>query len=498
MQKRFVSIWFRYLLTDWFTLRQPLFKQLPLVLRSVEHGRMVVHAANRIAESSGIRPGVMLADARAITPGLQVLEDRPDLPGKLLRRLAEWCIRFSPIVAVDLPDGLILDATGCSHLWGGEARYLEDIKARLQIRGYNVRIAMADTHAVAWGMARYGKNATVVPSGKSMEYLSDLPPESLRLDPENIERLHKLGLHQVRQFISMPRSALMRRFGAGFLQSLDRAIGLESEPIVPVIPVEPYEERLACLEPIVTATGIEIALEQLLKTLCLRLQKDQKGIRTAVFKCYRTDGKMVQVETATSRPSHSVRHLQKLFELKLGLIEPGWGIELFVLVAPVVEEYLPQQEEMWGKKGEENERLSELVDRLAARISMSNIHRYVPDEHYWPERSYKRALTLNEENTTYWRNDKNRPVQLLATPERIEVTAPIPDYPPMLFRYKGILHKIIRADGPERIEQEWWLQQGQHRDYYYVEDDRGERFWLFRLGHYHESTDQWYLHGFFA
>ena len=84
-------------------------------------------------------------------------------------------------------------------------------------------------------------------------------------------------------------------------------------------------------------------------------------------------------------------------------------------------------------------------------------------------------------------------------PEPIEVTAPIPDYPPMLFRYKGKLHKIIKADGPERIEQEWWLQEGQHRDYYCVEDEEGCRYWLFRSGHYDaEKTYQWFIHGFFA
>src|ERR1041385_8183471 len=121
MSKRFVSIWFRYLKTDWFTRRQPGLHQLPFVLASPDHGRMVVTAVNAIAEAQGICESMVLADARAIFPSLQFQDDKPELANKLLKRFAEWCIRFTPFVAADLPDGLILDATGCAHLWAGEA-----------------------------------------------------------------------------------------------------------------------------------------------------------------------------------------------------------------------------------------------------------------------------------------------------------------------------------------------------------------------------------------
>jgi protein ImuB len=498
MEQRFISIWFRYLNTDWFSLHQPHLKNLPFVLRTPSHGRMVITATNANAEQKGIACGTVLADARAIIPELVVQDDKPDLAEKLLTRLAEWCIRFTPIVAIDPPDGLLLDVSGCSHLWGGDAPYLSDIINKLNTRGYNVRAAMADTIGAAWAVARFGKEPLVITSGKSIEALMCLPPEALRLEQDVVERLHKLGLHKVRQFINMPRGSLRRRFGQPFLERLEMSLGQRIELVSPVQPIEPYQERLPCMEPIVTATGIEIAIQQLLQTLCLRLQQEQKGLRSAVFKGFRVDGKIERVEIATSRPSHTVKHLFKLFEIKLSTIEPALGIELFVLEAPKVEDHLPQQEKMWdGSIGLEDVRLSELVDRLASKIGMNNIHRYVPDEHYWPERSFKSATSLHEKLTTTWTTDKLRPLQLLPKPERIEVTAPIPDYPPMLFRYKGQLHKIVRADGPERIEQEWWIQQGQHRDYYSVEDEVGQRYWLFRLGHYHDKIYQWFLHGFF-
>jgi protein ImuB len=499
MARRIVSIWFRHLRTDWFTIRQPGLKNFPFVLRAPSHGRMVITEANTRAQSNGIDHGMVLADARAIIPDLKVLDDIPDLPIRLLKRLAEWCIRFTPVVAIDLPDGLLFDATGCSHLWGGDESYLEEIVKKLNNRGYQVRAAIADTLGVAWAVARFGKESMVICPGQHIDALLPLPPEAIRLENETVERLHKLGLHQVSKFISMPRASLRRRFGQHLLMRLDMALGRQEEMIEPVQPVEPFQERLPCMEPIVTAKGIEIALQQLLNTLCHRLMQDQKGLRAAVFKGYRVDGKVEQIEIVTNLPSHNVNHLFKLFEIKLQTIEPALGIELFVLEAPKVEDHYPHQEKMWEQSGGLDDiRLSELIDRLSGKVGLHAIHRYVPDAHYWPERSFRPAGTLQEKLTATWRVDKLRPLQLLPIPEPIEVTAPIPDYPPMLFRHKGKLHKIIRADGPERIEQEWWLQQGQHRDYYRVEDEEGHRYWLFRSGHYDDKKYQWFIHGFFA
>lgn len=499
MDKRFVSIWFRYFATDWFSLRQPELKKRPMVLRMPSHGRMIVSAINAEAERNGLTRGMVLADARALVPALEVLDDEPEKISRVLSKLGEWCIRFTPFVALDSTDGLFFDATGCAHLWGSEEKYLSDIIQKIMARGYSVRAAMADTPGAAWAIARYEKKGGVIPPSKHIDALLPLSPQALRLEQETVERLHKLGLHQINQFIRLPRTAMRKRFGSQFLQQLDKAIGQEMEMLEPIQPVEPYQERLPCLEPIVTAVGIEMALKQLLEKLCLRLQQEQKGLRTAVLKGYRVDGKLECISIATSRPSHHVPHLFKLFEIKISSMEPALGIELFVLEAPKVEDHLPQQEKMWEAAGGLHDlRLSELVDRLTNKIGADRIHRYLPAEHHWPERSYQSTDSLQKKPDADWRTDVIRPVQLLPSPLRIEVTAPIPDYPPLLFRHNGKVHSIVKADGPERIEQEWWLQQGQHRDYYRVEDEEGHRYWLFRLGHYHEETYTWFLHGYFA
>ena len=500
MAKRFLSIWFRYLTTDWLSIKHPELANAPFVLAALNHGRKVITAANALAEEQAIVPGMVAADARALVFNLQVLDDKPGLDIKLLKAIGEWSIRYTPVTAIDAPNGLILDVTGCAHLWNGEECYLKEIITRLKSKGYNVRAAMADTVGAAWAAARFGKVSPIIEPCGQLEALLPLPPAALRLEPLVLERLQKLGLYTINSFISMPRSALRRRFGQNILIRLDQALGREDEPIQPIEPVEPYQERLPCLEPIMTATGIEIALQRLLETLCHRLMQHGKGLRSAIFKCYRMDGKIEQISIGTNRATHNVSHLFKLFELNIETIEPALGIELFILEAPKVEDVAPIQETIWGAPpGLDDTCVAELLDRITGKLGAHIIKRYVPDEHYWPERSIKPALSLQEKPTTGWRIDRPRPIQLLAKPEPVEVAAPIPDYPPMHFRYKGKLHKIKKADGPERIEREWWLDAGQHRDYYYVEDEEGQRYWLFRLGHYEgDKPHQWFIHGFFA
>lgn len=480
--------------------RYPALRHQPFVLAAPVQGRMVVTAANAQASSQGICPGMVAADAKASVPSLQVLDDRPGLGNKLLEAWGHWCIRYTPTTAIDPPDGLVLDATGCAHLWGGEQAYLKDMAARLTQKGFGVRIAMADTIGAAWAVARFGKGTPIIPPGEQRDALSGFPPAALRLEKDTAERLHKLGLHTVGTFMAMPRTVLRRRFGEGLLLRLRQALGQEKEALVPLRPLAPYVERLPCLEPIRTAKGIEIAIQRLLEALCGRLAQEGKGIRRATLTYFRIDGKTGSIAMGTHRATAAVPHLFKLFILKLKQIEPALGIELFELEAVQVEDTDPAQETMWADTaGLEDPALAELLDRLSGRTNVCTIRRYLPAEHHWPERSFRVAPSLSDIPRTPWPVSKPRPTRLLAKPEPIEVSAPIPDYPPMLFRYRGEAHPIKKADGPERIAREWWMEEGEHRDYYVVEDDKGQRYWLFRSGHYRDERPcQWFIHGFFA
>ena len=501
MPKRFVTIWFRHLKTDWHCHRQPELRSIPFVLAIPDHGRKIITSANIHAQQQGIEPGMVVADAKAILPSLKIIDDDPSLPEKLLKSIAKFCIRYTDAVAIDLPDGLILDVTGCAHLWGGEKKYITEINTRLTNRGYDVRATIADTIGTAWAIAHYGSTSPIIESDKSLEALLPLPPLALRLEPEATDRLYKLGLRKISQFIHMPRPALRRRFGVHTILRIDQALGNEEETIFPIIPIEPFRERLPCLEPIITLTGIEIALDRLLNAQRLTLNARAMGVRKSVFSCYRVDGKVEQIEIGTNRATANPKHLFKLFEEKIQSIEPALGIELFMLDATKTEKIFTRQEQLWNSTGGmDDPTIAELMDRLTNRFGSEPIRRYQPDEHHWPERSYKRVENLfSVVDRLPLTVDRPRPLHLLHVPERIEVTAPIPDYPPMNFRYKNILHKIKKADGPERIEPEWWIAEGRHRDYYAVEDEAGGRYWIFRAGHYaQDRSPNWFIHGFFA
>jgi protein ImuB len=497
MHKRFLSLWFCHLTTDRLAIRHPELKEQAFVLVAPERGRMVVKASSSIAADYGILPGMVVADARAILPTIGVFTYKPGWEDRLLANLAEWCLRYTPVVAPDSPDGLMLDISGCAHLWGGESPYLKHIITTFKNKGYDVNAAIADTMGTAWAVCRYGPpNSIVAPHGQRQTLLS-LPPASLRLEQEVLQRMSRLGFRKVRQFIDLPASMLRRRFGEPLLIRIGQALGTEHEHMEPVQPQQPYREQLPSLEPICTAPGIAIALKRLLETVCQRLTKEGKGLRTGIFKGYRLDGKVEQVSIGTGRASRNLAHLFKLFELKLPSIEPGLGIELFEFEAPLVEKLYETQESLWHTSGDATA-IAELLDRLAGKIGRERIHRYLPQEHHWPERSIKAVSSLDEQPETAWRTDSNRPLCLLPEPEPIEVMTPLPDYPPLHFRYKGQVFMVVKADGPERIEQEWWISDGPPRDYYCVEDGDGARYWLFRLDLYEKGEPRWFLHGFFA
>lgn len=497
--KRYLSIWFSNLLCDYLATKKTELKDQVYVFTHAERGRIMISAASSAAEKQGIFANMVLADAKAVVPDILAFDDTEGFAKKLLTRIAKWAIRFSPIVAVDEPDGIILDISGCAHLWGGEDSYLKHILAKLTHFGYGCRGAIADTIGTSWAIARFGKKESIIATAQQYNAILNLPPVALRIDPPIYQRLHKLGLDCIGKFIQFKPSILRRRFGAELLLKIGQALGTEDEHITPIVIVAPYQERLPCLEPISTKPAIEFAIENLLISLCARLASEGLGIRSATLHGYRLDGKMTLTTIGTNKATNLVNHLFKLFELKISQIEPALGIELFILTANKVEPIHIHQEKFWSKApGLADDNLARLLDRVAGKIGAQAIKRYIPQANHWPERSLRPALSLEEKTEVKWQKANPRPSELLNLPVPIQVTAPIPDYPPMNFRYKEELHVVRRADGPERIEREWWSEPGEHRDYYILEDEKGRRYWVFRAGHYSEERSSWYLHGFFA
>ncbi|MGQ9371189.1 Y-family DNA polymerase [Azospirillum sp. ST 5-10] len=507
MARRILSLWLPRLATDAWRRRQGNPAARPAAAVLVERGRRLVAAVDRLAEEAGVRPGATLADARALEPGLAVFDADPEGDARRLDRLADWALRYTPWTRPDGGDGLLLDVTGCAHLLGGESPLLRDLTDRLAAAGFESRAAIADTAAAAWAVARFaGSPRRAVPPGGQRAVLDPLPVAALRLPPAAAEGLAAVGLRRIGDLHPVPRATLAARFGPEVGRRLDQALGRLDEPLSPHRPVPRHAARLAFAEPIATPEAIAAAVRRLLERLCAGLERTQEGARRLELAAYRIDRRLddpVQgVAIGTGRPRRDPAGLLRLFAERLERIAPGPGIEAMTLAADETGPLGAAQVGFDGGFGGDGDAapLGELVDRLGNRLGPASVLRLVPRQSWLPERTVAGAPALEAAaDAASWPADRVRPVRLLAPPEAVEAIAPIPDDPPVLFRWRGAVHRVRRADGPERIEAEWWRTEGEPRDYYRVEDTDGRRFWLFRQGLYRPGVKAaWFLHGFFG
>ncbi|MBS0332685.1 MAG: DNA polymerase Y family protein [Proteobacteria bacterium] len=476
-------------------------------VRAVRRLSAVSEAASRL----GLSVGQKATDAMALVPELATAEAEPEADAEALQALADWCVRFSPAVALDTPDGLFLDVTGVDHLWGGEAAMLADLKARLAANGLPFRGAIADTPGAAWALAHYGEDGAIAPPGGQAPLLKPLRPSALRFDPQTWAQIERLGLRQVGQLMAIPRGPFARRFGQPALTRLDQALGREAEGLTFRRPPNPWFARLAFAEPISAPEDLARVAVDVSARLCARLEAEGKGGRRFELCFHRLDGKALPVQVGLALPGRDARRLGKLFAPKLEKVDPGFGIEVVTLAAEGVEPISARQGRLdTAREPTVEEGLAPLVDRLVNRLGEDRVWRARPVESHVPELAVARARPLGQppqEAPRPWDREAPRPTRLFRRPEPVEtVIAMLPDDPPRQFRWRGRLHRIERAEGPERIGAEWWKGQVEDvssahvRDYYRVEDTDGGRYWLFRAGLHldPEAPPQWWMHGVFG
>jgi protein ImuB len=465
--------------------------------------RRLVSAVNPAAEAQGLSPGLALADARAQVPNLAVAQADPEGDAAALLLLAQWCGRYSPWTVPHGPDSILLDITGCAHLAGGEDRLGAELIGRLARRGIGARIGIADTVGGAWAMARGGTQAIgAIAPGETRAALAPLPVRALRLDAETIAALERLGLRRIGDLYPLPRASLAARFDNELMARLDEALGEGREALSPLPPAPPRWTRRGFAEPIATPEDIAAAMRLLLETLCRSLADAALGARLLMLVLHRVDGESASLAVGTARPSRDVAHLARLFAERIERIDPGLGIEDMVLTAKTVEPLAPAQLALPAAgASSDDEDVAPLIDRLANRLGARSVGRLLPQEAHLPERA-QRFVFAFAPGGKVWDADRPRPVRLLPRPEPIEAVAPVPDDPPLMFRWRRRLYHVARAEGPERIMGEWWRGAREAellRDYYRVEDEDGRRYWLFRSGLYRpEIRARWFLHGLCA
>lgn len=461
--------------------------------------RRVLAGVDPAAQALGLRPGLVLAHAMAMVPGLDVAEAEPDEDDAALQRLAGWCRRYTPLTATSPADGLWLDVSGCAHLWGGEAGMVADLLDQLQRQGLHARAAVADTPGAAHAVARYGLGGVVAP-GAHADAVSFLPVAALRLPSGTVATLRHLGLDRIADLARIPRAAMARRFGPAVGLRLDQAYGPMPEPIVPLVPAELMQHRITFVEPLVTPEALSKAIACLMMPLCERMEQGGLGARRLDLLFERVDGAVQAIRTGTARPSCNVRHLCRLLDEQLEKVDPGLGVEAMRLVIPLAEPLRWCQDGALGADATSD--VASLVDRLCNRLGAERVYRAEPVESDVPERSVRRVPALAQLGGISWPSHF-QPIRLLHPPRPVDAMSLLPDHPPVAFTWQRKRHRVRYADGPERIHGEWWRRDAELqavRDYFRLEDEDGRRFWLFRQGDGMDPATgglRWFLHGLF-
>lgn len=463
------------------------------------------------------------ADARAMRPSLRLEEADPTADAALLAAIADWCRRFTPLAAIDPPDGILMDVSGAAHLFGGETSMLEEVERRLQAQGLAARAALAPGPALARALTRFSR-LRHIPADASREEIekvaASLPIAALRLDEAAQNALARAGLRSLGDLLGRPRAPFAARFGAKAVARLDAIACRTRDPIAPRFEAPDFMAERRFPDGLTRIEDIERTLLALARELCILLERQGVGARKVEAAFYRVDGAVRHIETGTSRPLREPELLALLLRERLAVLadeglDTGYGFDVLRLGASEVERCATPQADL-GLAGDMRNvgapDLADLADRLGARLGLRRVLRLYPQATHIPEfavaalpaSSPPPAIPGETIAPAFLHGGEGppaRPLRLLERPEPIDAVALTPDGPPLRFRWRRALHELAAFEGPERIAPQWWSARDDAatRDYFYAEDRDGQRFWLFREGLFgrERAHPRWFVHGLF-
>jgi protein ImuB len=490
------------------------------LIAETAHGPRIV-AANDAGLAAGARTGMLLADARALCPGLAAVPADPAGDLAALEKLALWAQRWGPWSAMDPPDGVLVDVTGASHLFGGEERLLADVARTFAARGFAVRPALAPTAGAAWALAHYGaRQAILAPDAPAMDALADLPVAALRLDDDVLTVLRRLGIKRLGELAGVSgaleddpraeaaaRDALHRRFrnrrspAANPPLRLDQLLGKVPEPLLPVtMQVMPMVQR-RLMEPLRHRALLDQVVADLAQAMVRMLEARGEGARRLELALWRVDGEVLMRRIELAAATREASHMIRLFAARLDGVEAGFGIEAVQLRASWSEPLPLSQADLDAAAEDHGTSLAACIDRLGVRLGPQAVTRPAMRASHLPERAQSWQPPLDPLPPGQGGAARGiRPLKLLDRAEPIAVLYASPDGYPQRFRWRGTVREVVRVEGPERIAPEWWRERSsvRLRDYYRIEDAAGGRYWIYRQGIAGDGRGgipDWFLHG---
>ena len=547
--RRILSVWFPRLPAERVARQIRGTDEIPVAIVDSIANRQVIVSITAAAESRGVHAGQSFQDAAAIFSGLVTRPADKMADAAFLSSLRRSAEQYSPWVAEDENSGLILDFTGCAHLFGGEERLLSQVEGNCASYGLTAQAGIADTVGAAWALARFAGHASetvrtgddidqearatrsrssrrhswasnqlapdptanpnvkerIAPPGTARAALAPLPVAALRLPKETVVEMLHLGIRKIEDLMTLPRPAFIRRFGLNVFERLDQALGCTPEPVSPVRPAQRYAARLTLPNPTDLEEDIMAGVDRLLPPICKRLRKNECGMRRVRLELRRTDNQHRSVEIGLAQPSNSEEQIRDLIAMRIGDIDPGSGIDVLRMAAKAIESVSHRPHKGW-RDAAENVRsasrkpaLEDLINRIGTRIGLEAITRFCPADSNIPEKTAAVHAAAWSKPVADWPMPDNMRPAFLFRPE--PVFGPDSPKPPMQFRWRQCQYVRTSATGPERIMPEWWLDdpnwRSGTRDYWRVETSSGKRLWLF-YAHGGANSPGWFCHGEFA
>lgn len=513
--RRYLALWLPYLGIDRLIHSEQARAdppEGPLALIAKVKGAVRLALVDPTAAALGLQRGMGLADARIVAPDLLVFDQDSHADAELLERLADGCMRYTPHVALDSPDALVLDLTGCTHLFGTEEALAADLGKRMARRGMRIRTAFAYAPEAALALARFQR----VPAADERMSVLRLPVTALRLGAECETSLLRAGLVTVGDVARRPMAGIAARFGEDAVHAIRRMVGEADSPLAFRTAQTPFQFDRRFAEPVARTDYVRERLGDLLTEAATALEADDRGGRRFEAIFFRTDGLAQRLTVETGAATRDVKAILRLFRERIESLadplDPGFGYDMVRLKVPLHEPLSASQLQLGGGEAVALRQVDELVDRLSTRLGRHRVRRFRSRDSHIPEQAQLSlpAIEAGQADGNWVMsppgNPPMRPLHLFNPPQRIEVLASVPDGPPYRFRWRKTFHEVGRFEGPERIASEWWRAQDGNpahgaptRDYYRVEDRRGRRFWIFRHGLYDEAGHpDWYVHGLFA
>ena len=453
--------------------------ETPAVVASASHRPDVV-AANAAARKRGIVPGLSIAAALALDPGIATHLRDERAEEHALKGIALWAGQWASTISIEPPSGVLLEISGGLKFFGGLANLLGRVDAGLAAIGFPGVIATAPTAEAASLFARAGQAIVVEEKADWTRKLSALSVALLDSAQTALDTLSGLGVRTLGDLAALPRDGVARRFGQALLDELDHARGIMPDPRPPFVPPERYHGQLELPAPVDEVEALLFGIKRLVIELAGFLQGRGAGVtRLRCDLVHDETNPTALVLGLTS--TRQVEHIMNVLRERLARERLPERVEAIRIVAEETAPLGAKEGDFFPVAGRDGEAGAQLIERLRARLGEDAVRALELHADHRPERAWSGtpAIGFPLPAMNARASFPARPLWLLPAPR------------PLGADPAAAQMKLL--SGPERIETGWWDGGEVGRDYFVGRGGHGEALWLYR-----ERGGQWFVHGLFA